>query len=128
MRTTGLAKGLYPGAHRLDGLAQAQRAQVAGEEQAMSELNAPPATGPRLLNFPAGDQAAAVDNDTVERLEWLLGEAREGRILGVGFVTLQPGGEIGMGWTHGCTENRLAVIGGVSCLEAMMHQTLAEVT
>lgn len=77
--------------------------------------------------FPVPPPPAETDNDTIEKLEWLLSEAREGRCVGIAWVNLQPGGEVGMGWTQGCTYNRLSVLGGVSCLEGMMHRTLVEI-
>lgn len=84
--------------------------------------------GPRLIKFPEAREEFEPDADTIERLVWLLSEARAGRVIGLAFVTLQPRGEVGMGWTQGCTQNRLSVVGGASCLEAMMHQTLVRVT
>jgi hypothetical protein len=80
----------------------------------------------RLIKFPANEPRSA-DADTISRLEWLLDAARSGEIVGLAFVTLQPAGEVGMGWTEGCTANRLSVVGGVSCLEALMHKTLVEI-
>jgi hypothetical protein len=83
--------------------------------------------GPRLLAFSPREPFATTDQDTIEQLRSLLTAAEAGEIVGLAFVTLQPAGRAGMGWTEGCTADRLTVVGGVSCLEAMMHRTLMRV-